>query len=107
MALQVDPKDLYLASDMVVSAMSGLAGDRKAGAGASVKVLHTGTPESDTAQADAGFALAEATIRHENTMKQLGVNLGLASVAYDKTDYKASFPDPPKIDHSQPTGPVA
>lgn len=107
MGLTVDPKTLYDASDLVVSQVGGLKSDRQSAAGASVAVLHTGTPESDKAQADAGLALAEATIRHENTLKQLGVNLGLASVAYDKTEYKASFPDPPKIDHSQPHGPVA
>jgi hypothetical protein len=105
--IQVDPKTLYDASDFLVNATSGIVYDRKAAATASVNVWHTGTPESDTAQADAGLAMAEAVIRHENSMKQLGVNLGLASVAYDTTDYKASFPTPPKIDHSQPSGPVA
>lgn len=107
MTIQVNPKDLYDASDFLVSATSGITYDRKAGATASVNVMHTGTPESDKAQADAGLALVNATIRHENTLQQLAVNLGLASVAYDSTDVKASIPSPPKVDPNQPQGPVA
>jgi hypothetical protein len=106
MTIQVDPAILSQAANSVAAFRGGVTWARKSAATASVDADdHTGAPDSDQAQLEVGLQLAEATMRLENTLLQLSVNLALCGVAFDKGDYLASLPMAPPP--SRGGGPVA
>ena len=93
MTIRVDPRILSDAANSVAAFRGGVTWARKNAADASVNADdHTGAPDSDQAQLEVGLELAEATMRLENTLLQLSVNIAICGVAFDQGDYRASLP---------------